>query len=715
MLRDSNNKGFFHMPPRFFLTGLCLGILSLIPWSAPAQDLTKNLPGYQQYQAISRAATNGAGFNGLSVIWQDGGKSLEYRKDGKRFSYDIAARKATEMGSTSNGPAAAPEPPRSGRRRPVNDRPGRPERGRQYSSAQSPDGQFKAIYHDRNLWLGSTNNSDEIAITTDGSEKNRIKNGTASWVYGEELFQTTAIWWSSNSEKVAFYRFDESKVPDFYLTLNETERQTKLDVEAYPIAGAPNPVVDILIYDVKTKQTVRVDVRDGQPFEDSAIGHYAYGVSWSPDGRELLFHRTNRRQNIMEYCAADPATGKCRVIVREEWPASWVENSPPMRWLQDGKRFIWTSERTGWKNFYRYDLQGTLLARLTDHNFEVGDIVRVDETAGLLYYMAHDGDNPIKLQLHRVGLDGRGDRCLTDRAFYHTINFAPDGKHFVDVAQTHDTPAITRLCDAEGTVVTELARADIKKLTALGLRPVELVQFKAADGRTDLYGLLHFPSHFSTHKKYPLLVSVYAGPDTAGAHETFTWPNALTEYGFLVATFDSRSASGRGKQFLDSLYMKLGTVEIDDQAAGVRSLWNRHYVDRKRVGIFGTSYGGSASALCLLRYPEVFQAACSSSPVTDFRNYDSIYTERYMWLPKENVAGYDAASVMTYVDKLTGRLMLYYGTADNNVHPSNMLQLIHALQRAGKSFEVQVGPDLGHTSLNRERMMEFFVRNLGGK
>ena len=266
--------------------------------------------------------------------------------------------------------------------------------------------------------------------------------------------------------------------------------------------------------------------------------------------------------------------------------------------------------------------------------------------------------------------------------------------------------------DADGHFVAELAQSDLTKFLQLHLRPAELLQFKAADGQTPLYGLLQFPSNFNPNKKYPLLVSVYAGPATTGARETFVQPGALAEYGFLIASFDSRSANGRGKRFLDAIYEKLGTLEIDDQAAGVKSLWSRRYVDKKRVGIFGTSYGGTASALCLLRYPDVFRAACSSSPVTDFRNYDTIYTERYMWLPQENKAGYDAGSLMTYADKLKGRLMLYYGTADDNVHPSNMMQFIKALQRAGKSFEVQVGPDLGHGSINRDRMMEFFIENL---
>ena len=383
-----------------------------------------------------------------------------------------------------------------------------------------------------------------------------------------------------------------------------------------------------------------------------------------------------------------------------------------MRFLKDGKRFLWTSERAGWKNLYLYSLGGNLETTLTDHRYDVADIVHADEERGYLYYTARSGDNPMKLQLHRVGLDGKGDTCLTDPAFNHSISFAPDGRHFVDVAQTHDFPPFTRLMDAEGHILAELARTDVSQFKQLGIRSTELLRFKAADGQTDLYGLLDFPSHFKRWRKYPLLVSVYAGPATTGARETFILPNPLTEFGFLMASFDSRSAGDRGKRFLDAIYMNLGRVEINDQAAGVKSLWPRHYLNRKRVGIFGTSYGGTASALCLLRYPDVFQAACSSSPVTDFRNYDTIYTERYLWLPQEATAAYDAVSLLNHADKLKGRLMLYFGTADDNVHPANALQFIQALQRAGKSFDVQVGPDLGHTSMNRERMMEFFVSNL---
>ena len=586
-------------------------------------------------------------------------------------------------------------------------------RGRQAGSANSPDGKFKAVYRERNLWLSDTKNDKETQITTDGAEKARIKNGTGSWVYGEELFQRSAMWWSPDSKKLAFYRFDESQVPDYFLAFNQTQNHSKPDVEAYPNAGDANPVVDVLVYDLATKNTIKVDVRDGKPFDNNVVGHYVYNVAWSPDGRELHFYRANRRQNVMEFCAADPATGKSRVIVREEWQPSWVANSPPKRYLKDNNRFIWTSERNGYKNFYLYDLSGKLLATLTNHEFEVGNIVRVDEDASLLYYMARSGDNPMKLQLHRVGLDGQGDARLTDPAFLHSVDLAPDGKHFIDTIQTHDAPPVTRLIEtATGKVLKELAKSDTSKFEKLGLKRVELFTYKAADDATDLFGMLHFPSNFDPAKKYPLLVSVYAGPATNGARETFTLPNALTEYGFLIASLDSRSAAGRGKRFLDAIYMKLGSTEIDDQAAGVKALWARSYVDKSRVGIYGGSYGGFASILCLLKHPDVFQAACASSPVTDYRLYDSIYTERYMWLPQENRSGYDAGSALTHAGKLKGRLMIYYGTIDNNVHPTNSLQFIRALQRAGKSFDLQVGPDLGHSGIPQPRMMEFFIENL---
>lgn len=668
-----------------------------------AQDRLKTMPGYEQYARVAPQIASSVTAGALQTFWVDSGRALEYQQGGKWYRYVVATRTASEIGAPT-----VPDSLRRGRF------PGRggPERGRQFASADAPNGKYKAFYRDRNLWISAADGSNPVAVTTDGSEKDRIKYGTASWVYGEELGQTTAMWWSPDGTRLAYYRFDESKVPDYYLQLDQTKLQSTVDAEAYPKAGAPNPIVDLFVYDVATNKSVKIDVRDGKPFDNNVVGHYVYRVGWSPDGREVTFNRTNRRQNIMEFTACSPSTGACRVVVHEEWPASWVNNRPTIRFLSDGKRFLWESERTGWRNYYLYDLSGKLLATVTNHPFEVAGIVRVDEKANALYYMARDGDNHMKLQLHRVGLDGKGDRRLTDPTLNHAVTFSPDGKYFVDVVQTHDRPPSTVLATADGKQIAQLATSDPTKFQQLGLRPVELFTFTAADGKTQLHGMLHKPSTFDSTKKYPVLVTVYAGPATNGARETFTLPSALAEYGFIVLSLDSRSAAGRGKRFLDAIYQKLGTVEIDDQAEGVKALWDRPYIDRTRVGIFGTSYGGYASGLALLRHPEVFAAASASSPVTDWRHYDSIYTERYMWLPDENKAAYDAGSLLTYADKLKGRLMLYYGTADNNVHPSNMMQLIAALQRAGKSFDVQVGPDRGHSGINTDRMMEFFIENL---
>jgi len=289
-------------------------LLAVVPVdSAIAQDRLKTMPGYERYQFMRQATTNAVKLGTVRVDWKDGGNALEYGWDGKRFRYDIATGAKTVVGTSTN----RAEIPRTGRRR-------RSEgdesvaRGRQSTKVKSPDGQWEATYRDCNLWLSVTNSTNAIAVTTEGGAGARLKFGTASWVYGEELDQRSAIWWSPGSKKLAFYRFDESAVPDFPLTLKLTEIQSTVDREAYPKAGATNPVADILIYDLETKQTITVDIRDGQPADSHGVGHYAYGVSWTKDGKELLLHRANRLQNTMELVAANPETGKCRVVVHEE-------------------------------------------------------------------------------------------------------------------------------------------------------------------------------------------------------------------------------------------------------------------------------------------------------------------------------------------------------------------------------------------------------------
>ncbi|TAK14313.1 MAG: hypothetical protein EPO35_09540, partial [Acidobacteria bacterium] len=447
-----------------------------------AQDRLKLMPGYEQF-AKMQPQISGAIVPGTitSSSWTADGKAMEYTQAGTVYLLDLATGKSSPVPNAGaggraqagivpgRGAGAGRGQSQGGMEQAQHEMPAAPmagcpaggvPRGRQAECAMSPDGKFKAFYRARNFWVANADGTGEVQVTTDGSVEKRIKNGSGSWVYGEELGQTTAIWWAPNSQKVSYYRFDESPVKDFYLGMNQTGIQTALDVEAYPKAGAPNPIPEVFVYDLAAGASKKLDVRDGQAFSNDVVGHYVYGMRWSPDGTELLMNRTNRRQNVMELAACSPATTKCRVVVREEWPTGWVDNTPTMRLLKDQKRFIWSSERNGFNNYYLYDLTGKAINPITKlATAEAGAIVKLDEDRNVMFYMARDGDNYMKLQLHRVNLDGTGDVRLTDPKFNHSVGacndgagggrrgggpggaapscgISPDNRYFVDVYQT---------------------------------------------------------------------------------------------------------------------------------------------------------------------------------------------------------------------------------------------------------------------------------------
>jgi len=664
-----------------------------------AQDKLKKMPGYERYSQIAPKIRNSVKLVPRIYNWDVNSASFEYNFNGKRLKFDVTSGKTTEV----------EDHVQTNRRYNYSNR---PQRGRQYASSNSPDGQYKAYTKNRNMYISSVDGSNEIAITTDGNEDTQKKYGIATWVYGEELGQITAMWWSPDSKKIAFYRFEEKDADMYYVLYDQVKIQDSIEVEAYPKVGADNLPVDVIVYDLDTKQLTLLDTRNGKPYDDGALGTYLYGMDWTPDGKEFLFHTTNRKQDVMEYKAADPTTGKTRTIVQEKWLPSFTKNTPELQVLNDGQHFIWASERNGFNNYYLYNWDGTLLNSITNHNFEVNRILKIDEADRLLYYEARSGNNHMKMQLHRVNFNGTNDIRLTDPAYHHDVTISPNGEFFVDVSQTHNIVPFTTLINAQGTKVAEILESDKSTFETLGLNTVEVFKFTSADGVTELHGMLHFPSNFDPNKKYPLILANYGGPATNAFRETFTMPNPLTEYGFLIANIDGRNVKGRGKELLDQLYGNLCIVEMDDFAEGIKSLYDRPYFDKDHVGVYGTSYGGTTAAASLLRFPNTYHAAVANSAVTDWRNYDTIYTERFMNLITNNKIGYDASNLMNYAKDLQGELMIYFGTSDNNVHPSNSLQLIKALQNAGKSFEVQVGPDRGHTAMNRERMMEFFIEHL---
>lgn len=683
----------FPLTKTFFLFSVFMLSFALLS----AQDKLKKMPGYEQYAKMAPQVYSSIKMIPRSVKWAKDDKTFTYVDNGTEYTYSVRSKKVISS--------------KKAERRPRNWG-NWPARGRQFESAMSPDEKLKAFYKDRNLYISNPDGSNVQAVTTEGNDENQIKFGTATWVYGEELGQNTAMWWSPDSRKIAFYKFKEKDIKKYYVLYDQTKIQDSVEIEAYPKVGAPNLPVDILVYDLDTKKTVTLDARDGKPFNDGAVGTYLYGVKWSPDGKEVLFHSKNRKQDILEYRAGNPTTGKTRIVVREEWPASYVEITPEKFELEDKKHIIWASERSGFNNYYLYNVDGTLVNKITNHNFEVSNIVTVDEKRKVLYYMARSGENHMKMQLHRVKFNGTQNKRLTNPKYNHRVQISPNKKYFIDIAQTHDIAPFMDLMSISGKKIATIVKSDMSKFNELGFKTTEVFTFTSADGETELHGMLHFPSNFDASKKYPVILANYGGPATNAFKETFTYPNPITELGFLVVSVDGRNVRGRGKHLLDKLYGKLGVVEMDDFAEGVKSLFNRSYVDKDNVGVYGTSYGGTTAATSLLRYPKVYKAAVANSSVTDWRNYDNIYTERYMNLLEDNKAGYENSSLMKYAKDLKGELMIFFGTSDNNVHPSNSLQLIEALQKAGKSFEVQIGPDKGHVALNRARMMEFFIKHL---
>jgi dipeptidyl-peptidase-4 len=701
---------------RKMITALLAVILASQQVTAHAQDRLPTYPGADQYATWLPKIDQGIAPGTVAVRWDASGQGFAYEGGADRGQagakhFDLATKASVAIGAAEGGFRR----PTAGDGRAPDDLTARGAYARDYAMPQ-PAGGWTAITRGGNIYLVRADGSAEKAVTTDGSAAGRIRNGVPTYVYTEELAMGQAMWWSRDGKKLAYMRFDEARVPDYPLQLDQTKLYSTTRIIAYPSPGSPNPIPDLFVYDVASGVTTRIDTRDGRPFTDEVMGHYLWQVGWSLDDSEIRLERANRRQNSMEWVGCSPQTGACRVIDRESQSDGWTTPGEK-RFLADHQRFILKSARNGWENFYLCDVSGQLLNPITRHSgFEVGNILRVDEPAGLVWYMARDGDDYMKWQLHRVSLDGSGDVRLTDPHFNHAVSLSPDGKAFVDTIQTHDIPPSTRvvriLADDRVDVLGEIARSDLTAYDQAKLRRVEMFTFTAADGATPLQAMLSFPHNFDPKKKYPVLVSIYGGPETNQASESFQMPDPLTEYGFLVLKADLRNASGRGKAMLSAIYGQVGQAEVDDQAAAVKALWTRPYVDKQRVGIFGTSYGGSMAAWSILRYPDVYAAAAASSPVTDHRLYDSIYSERYMGLPADNPHGYARTSAMTYAANLKGALLIYYGTADDNVHPKNALSLIQALQAAGKHFEVQVGPDRGHTSVNPARMMEFFIENL---
>jgi dipeptidyl-peptidase-4 len=654
-----------------------------------AQPNFKELPGYEKYREISalRAELSGGG-RVEQIQWSDDGKSVQFSYEGKRKAVDLTT--FTISDASDKIASSSAEPRRgSGRRGGGNAGQAPVGRAQQRTYAVSPDGKWKAVYANHNVSLESIGSDQKpIAITENGQE--RLRFGTGCWVYGEELDQNDAMWWSDDSTKLAYYEIDERELQDYHLTLDNTANYTKLQSVRYPKAGDPNPKVALWVYDVVQKTNRKILI-DGEPTQ------YLYSIRFAPKSKELLVHRTNRRQDVLNVLAVDTETLKVREVVSER-QSTWQKNSPTLQFLEDHVRFVWETEANGWKQFQLRHFDGRLLNPLSPiTEFACNAIVKVDEPAGYFYYSAFSDANPYNAQLHRVGLDGTQPIRLTSSPLNHTFfDISPDHRFVIATREQLDVPPCTVLYDNHGKEVLVLAQGSREGAEKRQLAPPELFSFVADDGKTTVYGTLHKPSGFDPSRKYPLIIDVYGGPASAGLTNRYTAANPNCEFGYLIAKIGNRGTVGRGKAFESATYLKLGGPDLDDQAAGVRYLSERPYVDGSRVGIYGHSYGGYMSALALLRYPKLFHVAVAGAPVTDFRNYDTIYTERYMQTPAENPSGYDAGSCNRIADQLQGKLLLVHGLIDDNVHPANTWQLAKALHAADKRFQMMIYPEFQH-------------------
>jgi dipeptidyl-peptidase-4 len=632
------------------------------------------------------AAGMGPGFRGSGAFqFLDGGKRIQFSAWNKTFLYEIATGKIN---------AYEPERTITG------------VRGRGYGDVLSPDLKLRAFTRNYNLYVKDMDGT-ETALTTDGTED--LRNGFPDWVYPEELGQYQAFWWSPDSQKIAFMQFDESPVAK-YPIVHDIAPMPRYELQGYPVPGANNPIVRLYIADVASKKLVRLETGDD-------LDVYLYRGQWTNDGREFTYHRLNRLQNRVEVFAADPATGRTRLVLKDEDPC-YIDEQTDLIFLGDNQRFLWTSERSGWREIYLYDLSGKLLRQLTDARLPVQSILGVDETAGWIYFMGATA-NGTESHLFKVGLAGTGFARLTKAAGTHQVSLAPGFAYYTDSFSSFDAPAKATLVRTDGTEVKVLGQAvPSPEFQSLGLRKPEHFLFKSSDGTSDLDAVLYFPAHFDPKQKYPVILSVYGGPGAKAVFNRYNMNDgsqALAQLGFLVATCDYRGVSGRGKNFQNLHYLKLGQVELEDHVAFVKALGARPYVDAGRVGIHGGSYGGYFTCICLLKAPDVFHVGVASSSVTDWRNYDSIYTERYMRRPQDNPDGYEKGSCLTYAKNLKGHLYLKHGTIDDNVHPANTIQLVQALLNANKRFDLMMYPENQHGIRYPhagETEVEYFVEHL---
>lgn len=597
------------------------------------------------------------------------------------------------------------------------DRKGKIERitktkGEEQDPTFSRDGHWLAYTRGHDLYTRDLERKVELRHTTTGCDT--VYNGVLNWVYMEELFtrgEVRSFWWSPNGSRIAFLEIKDGMVPE-YPIVDQVKTPATWKMQRYPKPGDPNPQVRIGILDAASQSVTWTDVETGPD-------NYIVRVNWLGDGSALAVEKMNRNQDHLTLLFTDAVTGKSDVILEEKSP-TWINDTYAKYFYEKKRQFLWGSEKDGHMHLYLYNLDGSPIRQLTRGNWEVIDLAGVDEKSGRVYFTANEG-SVLEQHLYRVDENGKDLKRITSEEGTHEVMMSPDRKYYIEKYSSSTRPTRGSVCDVNGKRLFDFADQATGEFAALQLSAPE---FGAVthDTTTFNYRMIR-PLNFDPTKKYPVIVYVYGGPHAQMVKKSWTrndlYLRWLTNQGYIVFSLDNRGSFGRGKAWEEPLLKRMGKIELEDQMVGIDYLKTLSYVDPDRIGIWGWSYGGYMTLEALFHHGDVFKAGVSVAPVTDWRLYDSIYTERYMKLPKDNEEGYKASAPLNDVDGYTSRLLLMHGDADDNVHMQNAVSLVRKLINSGKDFDYMVYPQKEHGitgSADRlflyRKMSEFFDRNL---
>lgn len=566
------------------------------------------------------------------------------------------------------------------------------EEGKQMHATFSPDGRNVAYVRDNDLYMLNVESGATTQITTDG-KWNFVINGSCDWVYEEEFSFTQAFAWSPDSRYIAYYRFDESRVPEFTMTNYHRELYPAYQTFKYPKVGMPNSLVSIQIYDTQSGSQVKVD-RDSEP------DGYIPRIKWTQTPGKVCVFWMNRHQNQLDLLLADAGTGRTSILLHEDSPY-YIDITDDLTFLAGQAGFLWSSEQSGYRHLYLYGMDGKLKNALTSGNWEVMTFYGIDEKNGTVYYQAAMR-SPMEREIYSVDLKGKNRRMIANSPGTSSAQFSTTFDHYVLTQSTANLPPAYGVYDQSGKLVRSLETNEQvrQRQTEYGVRPVDFFAFTTSEGVV-LNGFMIKPYAFDSTRKYPVLMTVYGGPGSQEVLDSwfgtdYWWMQALAQQGYVVACVDNRGTGGRGESFKKMTYLQLGHYETLDQIEAAKYLAQQAYVDPARIGIFGWSFGGYMSSLCILKGADVFNSAIAVAPVTNWKWYDNIYTERYMRTHAENEKGYEENSPVNFADRLRGHYLLIHGSSDDNVHVQHTMEMSAALIKANKQYDTYIYPNRNH-------------------